>query len=43
VREVLGKAGLDAASSTADELAAVVRKDYPRWGTVIKLNSITAE
>jgi tripartite-type tricarboxylate transporter receptor subunit TctC len=43
VTEVLGKAGLDAASSTADELAAVVRKDFPRWGAVIKLNSITAE
>lgn len=43
VREVLGKAGLDAASSTPGELDAVVRKDYPRWGNVIKRNSIAAE
>lgn len=43
VREVLGKAGMDAASSTPAELAAVVNKDYPRWGNVIKRNSISAE
>jgi tripartite-type tricarboxylate transporter receptor subunit TctC len=43
VRDVLGKAGMDAASSPPDELAAVVRKDYPRWGAVIKRNNITAE
>lgn len=43
VREVLGKAGMDAASSTPDELAAVVNKDYPRWGRVIKRNAISAE
>lgn len=43
VREVLGKAGMDAASSTPDELAAVVRKDYPRWGGVIRRNGIAAE
>jgi tripartite-type tricarboxylate transporter receptor subunit TctC len=43
VKEVLGKAGLDAASSTPDELASVVSKDYPRWGAVIKRNSISAE
>jgi len=43
VREVLGKAGMDAASSTPGELGAVVAKDYPRWGNVIKRNSIAAE
>ena len=43
VKEVLGKAGLDAASSTPDELAAVVSKDYPRWGAVIRRNSISAD
>ncbi|MCA3237189.1 MAG: Bug family tripartite tricarboxylate transporter substrate binding protein [Curvibacter sp.] len=43
VRDVLGKAGMDAASSTPDELAAVVRKDYPRWGSVIQRNGIKAE
>jgi tripartite-type tricarboxylate transporter receptor subunit TctC len=43
VREILGKAGMDAASSTTDELAGVVNKDYPRWGRVIKRNAISAE
>jgi tripartite-type tricarboxylate transporter receptor subunit TctC len=43
VREVLGKAGMDAATSTPDELAALSNKDYPRWGAVIKRNGITAE
>lgn len=43
VREVLGKAGMDAASSTPEELMAVVHKDYPRWGGVIRRNGISAE
>ena len=43
VRSVLSKAGLDAASSTPVELNAVVKKDYQRWGAVIKRNGITAE
>jgi tripartite-type tricarboxylate transporter receptor subunit TctC len=43
VREVLGKAGLDAAASTPTELATLSAKDYPRWGAVIKRNGITAE
>lgn len=43
VRDVLGKAGMDAASSTPDELMTVVRKDYPRWGAVIQRNGIKAE
>jgi len=43
VRDVLGKAGMDAAHSTPDELAAVVQKDYPRWGAVIKRNNITGD
>jgi tripartite-type tricarboxylate transporter receptor subunit TctC len=43
VRSVFAKAGLDAASSSPAELADVVKKDYQRWGTVIKRNSITAE
>ncbi|MBP6852953.1 MAG: tripartite tricarboxylate transporter substrate binding protein [Rhodoferax sp.] len=43
VRDVLGRAGLDASASTPEELNAVVNKDYPRWGTVIKRNGITAE
>lgn len=43
VREVLGKAGMDAASSSPEELMAVVQKDYPRWGGVIRRNSISAD
>ena len=43
IRDLLGKAGLDAESSTPDELAQVVAKDYPRWGRVIKLRGIEAE
>jgi tripartite-type tricarboxylate transporter receptor subunit TctC len=43
VRDVLGKAGLDAAQSTPAALQAVVAKDYPRWGAVIQRNGITAE
>lgn len=43
VRSVLSGAGLDAASSTPNELAAVVKKDYQRWGAVIKRNSISTD
>lgn len=43
VRDVLGKAGMDAAWSTTGELSAVVAKDFPRWGEVIRRNGITAE
>jgi len=37
------KAGLDAESSTPEELSAVVRKDHARWGSVIKGSNITVE
>ncbi len=43
VRELLSKAGMDASASSADELNAIVQKDYPRWGSVIKRNGISAE
>ncbi len=43
VREVLGKAGMDAAASSPVELTELAAKDYPRWGAVIKRNGITAE
>lgn len=43
VREVLGKAGMDAAASSPMELTELAAKDYPRWGAVIKRNGITAE
>jgi len=43
VRDVLGRAGLDPGGSTPEELTSVVNKDYPRWGSVIKRNGISAE
>ncbi len=43
VRDLLGRAGLDPSGSTPEELSAVVNKDYPRWGSVIKRNGISAE
>ena len=43
IRDALGKAGLVAASSSPDELGDVMKKDYPRWGNVIKTNGIKAE
>jgi tripartite-type tricarboxylate transporter receptor subunit TctC len=43
VKDLLGKAGLDAVASTPAELAAVVAKDYPRWGAVIRTKQISAE
>lgn len=43
VREVLGKAGMDAAASKSEELMTLLSKDHARWGAVIKRNGITAE
>ena len=43
VREAFGKQGLDAASSTAQELQDRMKRDYARWGDVIKKNNIRAE
>lgn len=43
VKELLGRAGMDASASTSDELNAIVQKDHPRWGAVIKRNGISAE
>lgn len=43
VRDLLGRAGMDASASTSDELTQLTQKDYPRWGAVIKRNGITAD
>jgi tripartite-type tricarboxylate transporter receptor subunit TctC len=43
ITDLLKRAGMDAASSTTDELTQLVNKDYPRWGEVIRRNGITAE
>ena len=43
IKEMLGKAGLDASGSTAEELGQIVASDYPRWGRVIRLKGIEAD
>jgi tripartite-type tricarboxylate transporter receptor subunit TctC len=43
VKDILGKAGMDASASSPAELSAIVAKDYPRWGTVIRTKQITAD
>ncbi len=43
VKEMLGKAGLDAVPSTPSELTGIVAKDYPRWGNVIRTKKISAD
>ena len=43
VREVLGKAGLDAMASSTTDLGNIVGRDYTRWGAVIKRNGIQPE
>jgi tripartite-type tricarboxylate transporter receptor subunit TctC len=43
VKDILAKAGMDASASTQAELAAIVVKDYPRWGAVIRTKQISAD
>lgn len=43
VKDILTKAGMDASASTQAELAAIVVKDYPRWGAVIRTKQISAD
>ena len=43
VKDVLAKAGMDASASTPAELTAIVAKDYPRWGAVIRTKQISAD
>jgi tripartite-type tricarboxylate transporter receptor subunit TctC len=37
------KQGMDAASSSPEELNALMRRDHARWAAVIEKNNITAE
>ena len=37
------KQGMDAASSSPEELSALMRRDHARWAAVIKKNNITAD
>jgi|SRR5256885_416749 len=43
VKATFDKVGLEAASSSPEELRALMEKDYKRWAQVIKKNNITAE
>ena len=43
ITDLLKRAGMDASSSSTEELSQLVKKDYPRWGDVIRRNGITAE
>ena len=43
IKELLGRAGLDASASTPQELNQIVVKDYPRWGNVIRSKQIEGE
>ena len=41
IKEILGKAGLDAYPSTSADLGQVLAKDYLKWGALIKSKGIT--
>jgi tripartite-type tricarboxylate transporter receptor subunit TctC len=43
LKTILGNQGMDAASSTPAELAALLRREDARWAAIIKKNNITAE
>jgi tripartite-type tricarboxylate transporter receptor subunit TctC len=43
VKELLARSGMDASTSTPAELGALVAKDYPRWGNVIRSKQISAD
>jgi len=43
VKDILGKAGLDASASSPADLSAIVARDFPRWGAVIRIKQITAD
>lgn len=43
VKSVCEKAGLDVATSTPDELYALMKRDYARWGEIVRKNHVTAQ
>jgi len=43
VKAAMGKAGVDVATSTPEELYALMKRDYARWGKIIRKNHITAQ
>jgi tripartite-type tricarboxylate transporter receptor subunit TctC len=42
-KSVFQKVGLDVASSTPEELFALMKRDYARWGEIIRKNNIAAQ
>jgi tripartite-type tricarboxylate transporter receptor subunit TctC len=42
-KSVFQKVGLDVTSSTPEELFALMKRDYARWGEIIRRNNITAQ
>ena len=42
-KSVFQKVGLDVTSSTPEELFALMKRDYARWGEIIRKNNITAQ
>lgn len=43
VKSVCEKAGLDVTTSTPDELHALMKRDYARWGEIVRKNHITVQ
>jgi tripartite-type tricarboxylate transporter receptor subunit TctC len=43
IKAVCEKAGLDVATSTPEELYALMQRDYARWGEIVRKNNITAQ
>lgn len=43
VRERLNAGGLDASPSTPEEFDALIRRDYERWGRVVKASGVKAD
>jgi tripartite-type tricarboxylate transporter receptor subunit TctC len=43
IKTTLANVGMDAASSTPAEFAALMKREDTRWAAIIKKNNITAE
>jgi len=43
VKAAVEKVGVDVATSTPDELHALMKRDYARWGAIVKKNNLTAQ
>jgi tripartite-type tricarboxylate transporter receptor subunit TctC len=43
IKSNFDRQGMDAAASSPEELGELMKKDYARWGEVIRKNNITAE